>query len=396
MAGLITRMMAEPDKRLLWKFVYNFGWKGMRSVTRFQKRLKRGEFFPAFMFVSLTNNCNLSCRGCWSSVTKPPKEISVDTLGRIIDESRKQGSYFFGILGGEPLLYKGLFDLIAKYPDCYFILFTNGTLMTDYVAAKMRELGNISPLISVEGLGAVSDERRGGERVYERTMKGIELCRKHRLIIGVATSVCKTNIKDLACEEYLNELIRRGVHYAWYYIYRPVGPDPAPELALSRDEIFELRKFIVDIRTKAPIIVVDAYWDHMGKALCPAAVGIANHIGPGGDIEPCPPVQFSLDNIGNGGNLYNTLNKSRFLKDFRAFASKATRGCILMEDPEKLKQFMEKEGAQDSSGRAKVFNELSCMTAMCSHDMTGHEIPEKSLAYRFAKKHWFFGFGAYG
>ncbi|OGV62229.1 MAG: hypothetical protein A2283_20305 [Lentisphaerae bacterium RIFOXYA12_FULL_48_11] len=396
MAGLITRMLTEPDKRLLWKFVYNFGWKGMRSVDRFQKRLKKGEFFPAFLFISVTNNCNLSCRGCWSTVTKPPREIGVETLRRIIDECRKQGSYFFGILGGEPLLYKGLFDLIGQYPDCYFLLFTNGMLMTDAVAARMRELGNVSPLISVEGLGEVSDERRGGKRVYEKTMEGIELCRRYRLIFGVATSVCKTNMKDLACEEYVNELISRGVHYVWYYIYRPVGPDPAPELALSTDEITELRRFMVDIRTKAPIVVVDAYWDHMGRALCPAAVGIANHVGPGGDIEPCPPIQFSFDNVGNGDNLYSKINQSNFLKSFRTFVSKTTRGCILMEDPGKLKAFMKKEQARDSSGRASVFDELSHMVPSCSHDMAGHEIPERSWAYRFAKKHWFFGFGAYG
>ncbi len=32
----------------------------------------------------------------------------------------------------------------------------------------------------------------------------------------------------------------------------------------------------------------------------------------------------------------------------------------------------------------------------CSHNQPGEEIPESSWAYRFAKKHWFFGFGAYG
>ncbi len=396
MPGLLARMLTEPDKRLLWKFIYNFGWKGMRAVREFHRRLEKGEVFPAFLFISVTNNCNLACRGCWSSVTRPPREIGLDTMAGIIDECRRQGSFFLGILGGEPLLYKGLFDLIGKYPDCYFLLFTNGTLMTDAIAAKMRELGNVSPLISVEGLNEVSDERRGGKRVYEKTMEGIELCRRHRLILGVATSVCKTNMKDLVSEQYVNGLISRGVHYVWYYIYRPVGSDPAPELVLSVDEITRLREFIVDMRAKAPIIVVDAYWDHMGRAMCPAAVGIAAHVGPAGDIEPCPPIQFSCDNVGNGDNLYSKISQSEFLRNFRAFAVGTTRGCILMEHPDKLKLFMEKAKARDSSGRASVFNELSRMVPSCSHVMAGHEIPEKSRVYRFAKKHWFFGFGAYG
>ena len=31
------RMLTETDKRLLWKFVWNFGVKGLRSVQQFQK-----------------------------------------------------------------------------------------------------------------------------------------------------------------------------------------------------------------------------------------------------------------------------------------------------------------------------------------------------------------------
>ena len=63
-ATMVRRMLTEPDKRLLWKFVYNFGYKGMRAVEKFKKRLKRGEYFPAFLFLSVTNACNLTCQGC--------------------------------------------------------------------------------------------------------------------------------------------------------------------------------------------------------------------------------------------------------------------------------------------------------------------------------------------
>ena len=47
-----SRMMTEADRRLLWKFVYNFGYKGMRSVQLYKKRLRRGEHFPPFLFIS--------------------------------------------------------------------------------------------------------------------------------------------------------------------------------------------------------------------------------------------------------------------------------------------------------------------------------------------------------
>jgi hypothetical protein len=67
-----------------------------------------------------------------------------------------------------------------------------------------------------------------------------------------------------------------------------------------------------------------------------------------------------------------------------------------MERPDLLREFMLKHAARDSSGRGTGLLELAAMTPHTSHHVPGQEIPEKSAAYRFAKKHWFFGFGAYG
>ena len=65
------------------------------------------------------------------------------------------------------------------------------------VAAELRKCGNVTPLISVEGTETISDQRRGGRDVLNKTMQGIHNCVKHRVITGVCTSVCKTNLDDL-------------------------------------------------------------------------------------------------------------------------------------------------------------------------------------------------------
>jgi MoaA/NifB/PqqE/SkfB family radical SAM enzyme len=101
------------------------------------------------------------------------------------------------------------------------------------VAERLRELGNATPLISIEGREIVSDERRGKKEVFNRTMRGLENCLRARLLTGVATSVCQTNIDDLCTEEWLRELINRGVHYVWFHTYRPVGPKMNPQLAFA-------------------------------------------------------------------------------------------------------------------------------------------------------------------
>ena len=60
-------------------------------------------------------------------------------------------------------------------------------------------------------------------------------------------------------------------------------------------------------------------------------------------------------------------------------------------------KLVEKHAARDTTHRepGAGLAELSVMTRRHSQHHPGHEIPEANWAYRFAKKHWFFGFGAY-
>ncbi len=389
------RMISESEAGLLRKFATNFAWAGVRASLAHRSRLVRGEFFPPFLFLSLTDRCNLTCRGCWVS-TGRPRDLTFEVADRVIGAARLKGSRFFGLLGGEPLLYDRLFDLIAKHPDCYFQVFTNGTLLTPSHVREMRRLKNVTPLISIEGLEKESDVRRGATGVYEAAMEALKLCRQARLITGVATSVCRTNISEVATEAFIEDMAGRGAHYLWYYIFRPVGPMPSAELALEGREIRMLREFIVDARRRSPLFIIDAYWDHLGRAVCPAAAGMSHHVNAAGDVEPCPPVQFACDSLAGGAAVAEVFQRSGFLRRFRNMASRATSGCILMEDPAALERFLASEGARDTSARGTALDELSQMCPRPSHNINGESIPEKSLLYRVAKKQWFFGMGAYG
>lgn len=389
------RMLNEPDPRLLGKFVYNFGYKGMRSVQLYKERLKRGEHFPPFLFISVINSCQLRCQGCWVDVEAPRKMIDLEDMNRILNDAKKHGNSYFGILGGEPFLHPQLLQILEAHPDCYFQIFTNGQLITDEVARELRRIGNASPLISIEGTGLVSDERRGRLNVLDRTLAGLESCRRNRLITGVATSVCQTNINDLVTEPWLRKLIELGVHYVWFHTYRVIGPRASPELALRPAQVLEVRRFIVRMRAKLPIAIVDAYWDDRGQALCPMATGVSHHLSPYGDIEPCPIIQFAKETIHDQASLYDIMNGSAFLKDFRLTAAKATRGCIVLERPDLVRELVLKHGARDTTQRGTALAELEGLQARNSQHNPGHEVPEEHWAYRFAKKHWFFGFGAY-
>ena len=378
----------------MWKFAYNMGWKGVSGFNKFRKRKERGEIFPAFQFISVTNDCNLACQGCW--VTKGEKSTTLDlaAIHKIITDSKKYGSYFFGVLGGEPLMYSELMNVFRAHPDCYFQLFTNGTLLTDKVAAELKKLANVTPLISLEGDEVVADVRRGSNRVFQRTIKAIETATQHGLITGVAISVCKSNIEMALSDEFVEMLHSRGVIYLWYYIYRPTGEDPHYELALSPEEILRLRHFLVDGRIKYPMVLIDSYWGTDGEPFCPAAEGLSHHINPDGNIEPCPVIQFSCENI-RDGDLKVVYENSLFIKDFKSEVNQQTRGCILMENPAWLAKFSSDHHALNTSNRSGLPEQLAQGCAICSHGSCP-KIPEKNWIYRMAKKRAFFGLGAYG
>ena len=392
---MAKRVLLETDKRLLWKFAYNFGWRGMRSVQRFKKGLKKGEYFPPFLYISVLNSCNLRCQGCWVDVAAKQEKIEAEQLHRLIREASEAGNSFFGILGGEPFMYKGLLDILAEHQDCYFQIFTNGQFITDEVAKKMRAMGNVTPLISIEGTELVSDERRGKADVYSKSMQGILNCVENKLLTGVATSLCQNNIDDLLREEWLDKLIDLGVMYAWYHTYRPVGPEPSEELCLTPEQQIKVRKFVVNMRCEKPLALIDAYYMDDGQALCPAATGISHHISPWGAIEPCPIIQFAKENINDDRHIRDVFVQSEYLSDFRKMSSETTRGCIMLERPDKVKEFVEKHNAPDGTARKTALPELEAMQNRPSQWNRTEQVPEKNWIYKFAKKHFFSDFGAY-
>lgn len=396
---LAKRMLLETDKRLLWKLGWNMGLKGMLSVERFKRRLKRGEYFPPFFYVSIINSCNLRCQGCWVDVAAKMEAMAPETFHRMVGEARDMGNVFFGIVGGEPFMHPHLLELLEPHPDCYFQIFTNGHFITEEKAERLRAFGNVTPLISVEGTELVSDVRRGRSNVLSKTMQGVANSLKHKLFTGVCTSVCKSNIDDLLNEAWIDRLIDMGVMYTWFHIYRPMGPDACTDLCLSPDEQLRVREFVVNMRAKKPIIIVDAYYDGEGRALCPAATGISHHINPWGDIEPCPIVQFTRESIrpdtGDPRSLRDKFRDSGFLRDFRDLARQTTRGCIVLERPDLLRDLVEKHSARDSTVRGTAMEELKAMTVRTSQFNPERQIPEKSWLYRLAKRFWFNDFGAY-
>jgi hypothetical protein len=168
-----------------------------------------------------------------------------------------------------------------------------------------------------------------------------------------------------------------------------------PQLGLTPQQLVEVRRFVVEMRDRMPIGIVDAYYGHDGKALCPMSTGISHHVSPYGDVEPCPIIQFAKEDIKDGRGFVAAVRDSEFLKDFRELTAEATRGCVVLERPDLVKALVQKHSARDTTMRKSAMAELEAMVPRFSQWLPGEEIPEKHWMYRLAKRFWFSDFGSY-
>lgn len=395
LARLAYRLATEVSARLAWKAARLWVYPGAQALAAWKQRARRGELFPPFLLLSLTSACNLRCHGCWVAAGSPPQSLGQEEVDAIIAAGKRHHCRFFILLGGEPLVYPHLWDIPARHADCYFQVITNGTYLTEEVADRIRALGNVSPLVSLDGWEQENDQRRG-PGVFAAAMEGIDRLRKRKVLFGVATTVTAANLAEVAHDDYVKHMVRCGAIYLWYYIYRPVGSDPSPQLALDSRQMIEFRARLLDLRRRHPIVLIDTYWDGEGRAVCPAALGMGYQIGPTGGVEPCPPLSFACETIrDHGADVYQVINSSRYLRGFQDFVRSRTRGCVILERPVELAEFLRRWSARDTSGR-DALAELAASPSRPSHHLPGAEMPEDFWFYRMLKRRMFFGLGAYG
>lgn len=105
-----------------------------------------GKTPPWTIVISPTKACNLRCTGCYANADeKSAEHLEWELFDRIITEAKTLwGIHFFTISGGEPFAYrsegKTLLDAAAKHQDCFFMVYTNGTLIDKEVAGRIAKL----------------------------------------------------------------------------------------------------------------------------------------------------------------------------------------------------------------------------------------------------------------
>jgi radical SAM protein with 4Fe4S-binding SPASM domain len=164
--------------------------------------------FDFFIQWHLTERCNLRCRHCYQQRRKP-REMSVDELKQHIDGATEmleawEAEYDISLspsihfTGGEPFLYKGLWDIIthARQSGYKIAILTNGCLITKEDAGKASTLGIEDIQVSLEGPAEIHDVIRGVGS-FAAAIKGARLLIDAGNCVSANMTLSRLNIDNI-------------------------------------------------------------------------------------------------------------------------------------------------------------------------------------------------------
>lgn len=259
-----------------------------------------GLHVPPFMILSITNKCNLKCKGCYASIHHPGNtEVEMDdsVLRRVLSEARELGTSIILVAGGEPFTRPGMVDILKDYPDIVFTVFTNGLLLDDILIKRLKKARNIVPVISLEGDARLTDERRGSG-IYARLQETIQKLGKAGIINGISFTLTSANFETITDINFLNNLITSGVNLFFFVEYVPVE-EGTDGLVVTGEQRIELKEKLIKCRSQLPAIFISFPGDEEELGGCLAAGRGFIHINPQGGVEPCPFAPYSDSNLKN-------------------------------------------------------------------------------------------------
>lgn len=205
-----------------------------------------------------TNECNLKCAHCYQDAEKKESgELTTEEGKALIEQIARAGFKIMIFSGGEPLLRPDIFELVSHAASLGLrpVFGTNGTLITEDVARRLKECGACAMGISVDSLDPEKHSRfRGLDDAYELTMAGIENCKKAGLPFQIHTTVVDWNRDEVTKITDFAEQAGAIGHYVFFLI--PVGRGAMiEETALEVEENERLLRAIMEKQREVSIDV---------------------------------------------------------------------------------------------------------------------------------------------
>ncbi|MEI9975205.1 MAG: radical SAM protein [Ignavibacteriota bacterium] len=158
-------------------------WLGSQTSNR----LLPSKIRPLSAHIKLTENCQAKCISCDYWKSRWEDGLNTDRAIELVNEISGLDIKVLRLTGGEPLLRKDLFEVLAKAKTSTFkriVLQTNGLLLR-----KLHKEVNASAIthvaISIDGLKETNDLIRGIRGYFDLGLEGIKLLRTKHIAISV-------------------------------------------------------------------------------------------------------------------------------------------------------------------------------------------------------------------
>jgi radical SAM protein with 4Fe4S-binding SPASM domain len=172
---------------------------------------------------NMTTTCNLRCAHCYNESGEPGEgELTREEAKGLIDDLAQMNVPVLLFSGGEPLVRADVFELgaYAAARGIHPAVSTNGTLITEGVARRLKQAGFKYVGVSIDGTRKTHDEFRRREGAFDAAWEGIRRARGAGLRVGVRFTVSQVNADDLpavlskAVEEHVERFCMYHLVYA--------------------------------------------------------------------------------------------------------------------------------------------------------------------------------------
>jgi len=145
--------------------------------------------------------CNLRCVHCYSHSRDQEysDELTTEEGMALVDDLADFGSPVILFSGGEPLMRPDIFELIGRAAErkVRAVVSTNGTLISEDVAARLKDAGLSYVGISLDGLEQTNDRFRNVQGAYQRALTGVRNCLARGVKVGLRFTVTRYNYQDV-------------------------------------------------------------------------------------------------------------------------------------------------------------------------------------------------------
>lgn len=344
---------ADPHyaKMMLLNLGYESFFRGTKTIR--ENRKKYNCNIPWLILFDPTMACNMHCVGCWSGTYGRKSSLTYEQMDKIVTEGKELGAHLYMLTGGEPMVRKqDVLKLCEKHNDCFFVAYSNSTLIDEELCQKIQKLGNLSFMLSIEGTPDTNDMRRGAGH-YNAVMNAMDLLKKYGIVFGTSICYTKANVEAVTSDEFFHMLSEKGAHYGFYFHFMPVGNNAVPELMPTVEQRKYMINRIREIRTEdSDIEFFPMDFQNDGEFVGGCIAGGRNyfHINSNGDAEPCVFIHFSNCNI-KDHSILEMLQSPLFMAyhEGQPFNRNHLRPCPMLENPDLLVEMVHKTGAYQTN-----------------------------------------------